>query len=492
MPAPSLHQSITPLILSLLAFLALGILATPRAAAAERPPNVVVMFADDQGYADVGVFGAKGFKTPHLDRMAAEGVRFTDFYVSSPVCSASRAALLTGCYHSRVGISGALGPSSRIGLGHDEMTIAEVLKQKDYATAIYGKWHLGRPENMLPANHGFDEYFGLPYSNDMWPFHPNVLHLPMEERLEKWPRLPLIENTTIIDEEVTPAEQRNLTTWYTEHAVSFIERNKDRPFFLYVPQSMPHVPLYVSDKHQGTTAQGTYGDVIAEIDWSMGEILGALEKHGIDDNTLVVYTSDNGPWLSYGDHAGSAGPLREGKGTCWEGGVRVPFIARFPGRIPAGTVCRQPAMTIDLLPTIAALAGAKLPGQKIDGKDIWPLLAGQEGARTPHQALFFYYKSNELQGMRRGKWKLIFPHNYRTMAGKPGGTGGIPTPYSQADAGLELYDLRKDIGETTNVAAEYPEAVARLVKLADRIRAELGDELTKKTGTENRPAAKAD
>jgi arylsulfatase A len=478
--------------------------AKPHPDQAARPlPNIVIMFADDQGYGDLGVYGAKGYHTPNLDRMAAQGARFTDFYVSSPVCSASRAALLTGCYHGRVGMHGAIGPSSPIGLNHDETTIADLLKQEGYATAIFGKWHLGRPENMLPTNHGFDEYTGLPYSNDMWPHHPGVSHLPLEKRLEKWPHLPLIENTQVIDEEVTPEEQRNLTTLYSEKAVDFINRHSNQPFFLYVPQSMPHVPLYVSKKFKGKTENGTYGDVIAEIDWSMGQILKALKKNNIDDNTLVIYTSDNGPWLSYGTHSGNAGPLREGKGTCWEGGVRVPFIARWPGKIPAGLVVSEPAMTIDLLPTIAALVG--IPVQQegkmsavgasgssvalVDGKNIWPLLSGKENAASPHQALFFYYKKNELQGMRSGKWKLIFPHKYRTLNGQPGGENGIPVDYDSAEAGLELYDLHSDLGETTNLADKYPEIVAKLSKMADEMRADLGDSLTKTPATGAREPA---
>ncbi len=457
---------------------------------ADRPPNVIIMFADDQGYGDLGCFGATDFDTPHLDRLAAEGIRLTDFYVSSPVCSASRSALLTGCYHSRVSIHGALGPPSPIGLGHDEVTIAELLKQKNYATAIFGKWHLGRPGNMLPANHGFDEYFGLPYSNDMWPFHPNVLHLPMEERLKKWPRLPLVEGTAVIDEEITPEEQRNLTTWYTEHAVDFIGRHREQPFFLYVPQSMPHVPLYVSGKFEGKSKNGIFGDVNSEIDWSMGEILAALDEHGLGDNTLVIYTSDNGPWLSYGAHGGSAGPLREGKGTCWEGGVRVPFIARWPGKIPAGAVSAEPAMTIDLLPTIAAITQTDLPAHRIDGKDIWPILSGEDNAVSPHEALFFYYGNNQLQGMRSGKWKLIFPHKYRTLAGRRGTADGLPIDYETLESGLELYDLSTDIGETTNLADQHPEVIARLQEMADGIRAELGDSLRKIPGKANREPAK--
>ncbi|MBC8348363.1 MAG: sulfatase-like hydrolase/transferase [Verrucomicrobia bacterium] len=263
-------------------------------AADARPPNFVIVFADDQGYQDLGCFGSPDIETPNIDRMAKEGARFTNFYVSQAVCSASRTSLLTGCYNVRLGILGALGPKSNIGINPAEMTIAEVLKQRDYSTAIFGKWHLGHHEKFLPLQHGFDEYFGLPYSNDMWPYHPNVLNLPMEQRLKRWPHLPLIEGNKTIKLPVTPEDQTQLTTWYTEHAVKFIEKNKDNPFFLYVPHSMPHVPLYVSDKFKGKSKRGLYGDVIMEIDWSVGQILETLKKNGLDENTMVIYTSDNG------------------------------------------------------------------------------------------------------------------------------------------------------------------------------------------------------
>lgn len=455
---------------------------TVTALAASRPPNVIIVFTDDQGYADVGCFGAKGFTTPNLDRMAREGVRFTDFHVSSAVCSASRAALLTGCYHGRVSIHGALSPRANIGLHPDEMTIAEVLKQKGYATGMAGKWHLGHHPQFLPVRQGFDEYFGLPYSNDMWPHHP-------EARAGTYPPLPLIEGDRAVDAEITPQEQPHLTTWYTERAVKFIERNKDRPFFFYLAHSMPHVPLFVSDKFKGKSRQGLYGDVIMEIDWSVGEILKALKQHGLEEQTLVIFTSDNGPWLSYGNHGGSAGPLREGKGTSWEGGTRVPFIARWPGKIPAGKVQDQPAMTIDLLPTIATLAGVPLPPRPIDGRDIWPLLACERGARSPHPAYFTWYANNQLQAVRSGEWKLVLPHSYRTLNGRPGGRDGIPVKYENASvAEPELYHLARDRGETRNVAAQHPDIVQRLLAFATQARAELGDSLTREKGNGVRPA----
>lgn len=447
-------------------------------AAKSDTPNVVVIFMDDMAYADIGAFGAQGYKTSHLDRMAREGRVFTDFYVTQAVCSASRAGLLTGCYNVRVGILGALGPGAKHGLHKDEVTLAELCKQKGYATACYGKWHLGHHEKFLPMQHGFDDYFGLPYSNDMWPWHPGVRHLPMEDRIKHWPHLPLIDKNEIINAGVTPEDQEELTTQYTERAVEFIDKNKDKPFFLYVPHSMVHVPLYVSDKFKGKSGSGLFGDVMMEVDWSVGEILNALRKHKIDDNTLVIFTSDNGPWLSYGDHAGTSGPLREGKGTMFEGGCREPTIMWWPGTIPASSVCNTPAMTIDILPTVAHLIGAELPKHKIDGKNIWPLIKGEAGAKSPHDAYFFYY-GNNLEAMRMGPWKLHFPHGYRTMAGRPGGTNGIPTAYSQAKIGLSLFNLESDIGETTDIKHIYPEIMEKMQKLAQTMRKDLGDYIIK-------------
>ncbi len=457
-----------------------------------RLPNIVVIFIDDMGYADIGPFGAEGYATPNLDQMAKEGMRFTDFLVPSAVCSASRAALLTGCYNRRVGISGALGPKSQIGINADEMTLAELCKQKGYATAIFGKWHLGHHPKFLPLQHGFDEYFGLPYSNDMWPLHPAYVNLPAKtaKRKRGFPDLPLIEGNRVINPKVTGKDQANLTTWYTEHAVDFIRRNKEQPFFLYVPHSMVHVPLFVSDKFKGKSERGLFGDVVMEVDWSVGQILGEIKRQGLDEETLVIFTSDNGPWLSYGDHAGSAGPLREGKGTEFEGGIREPTVMRWPGKIPPGTTCDELASTIDVLPTVAAIIGAKLPDHTIDGKDIRPLMFGKPGAKSPHEAFYCYYSGGQLQAVRDRRWKLHFPHSYRTMAGKPGGKGGIPNPYSQAKIELSLFDLKNDVGEQHNVIDQHPEIVARLQKYAEAAREDLGDRLKKRKGQGARPAGR--
>lgn len=457
--------------------LASHLLTTPAVAA---PPNIVVIFMDDMGYGDIGPFGAEGYETPNLDRMAREGRKFTDFYVTQAVCSASRAGLLTGCYNVRVGILGALGPKARHGIHEDEVTIAEICKQKGYATACYGKWHLGHHQKFLPLQHGFDDYFGLPYSNDMWPFHPGVAHLPMEQRLKRWPHLPLIDKNDIVNPQVTGKDQEQLTTQYTERAVAFIEQNQDRPFFLYVPHSMVHVPLYVSDKFKGKSQRGLFGDVMMEVDWSVGQILDALRRNKLDENTLVIFTSDNGPWLSYGEHAGSAGPLREGKGTMFDGGCRESTLMWWPGVVPAGSVCKTPAMTIDILPSVAELVGAELPAHPIDGRSILPLIKG-ESTQSPHEAYYFYY-GRQLQAVRSGKWKLHFPHDYRTMAGRPGGVGGKPQPYERARIGLSLFDLSTDVGETKNVAEQHPDVVKRLSDLGEAMRKDLGDKNRKGEG----------
>ena len=379
--------------------------------AADRPPNVVIIFCDDLGYADIGPFGQKSFATPNLDRMAAEGRCFTNFHVSSAVCSASRSAILTGCYHSRVGIHGAL--------------------------------------------------------------------------------LPMYDGEKVILPAMTHEDQNTMTTRYTERAVAFIEKNKDRPFFFYLAHNMPHVPLHVSAKFAGKSGAGLFGDVIQEIDWSVGEVLAALKRAGVDEHTLVIFTSDNGPWLSYGDHAGSAGPLREGKGTSWDGGTRVPCVMRWPGKIPAGTKTDTIAMTIDILPTVAALTGAKLPERKIDGLDVWPLLSGAPDAKNPHRAYATWYANNELQSVTDGRWKLIFPHTYRSAVGIPRATGGIPSNYRPTKLEqAELFDTVGDIGETTDRAADHPEIVASLTKFANEMRSELGDSLTRTKGSANREPAR--
>jgi arylsulfatase len=418
--------------------------------------------------------------------MGKDGVRFSDFYVSQAVCSASRVSLMTGCYSNRVSILGALFPDDNYGLNPQEDTIADVLRKKGYTSGIFGKWHLGHHKDFLPLAQGFDEYLGLPYSNDMWPVGFDGKPATEGHRA-KMPPLPLIDGSEKVDEIRNLEDQSTLTTRYTERAVKFIEKNKDKPFFLYVPHSMPHVPLGVSDKFKGKSEQGMYGDVIMEIDWSVGQILKSLRENGLDDNTLVIFASDNGPWLNYGNHAGSAFPLREGKMTMFDGGARVPCIMRWPGKIKPDTVCEKMASTIDLLPTIAGIAGAPLPEKKIDGVSILPLLKGKN--ENPRDVFYFYY-GNALQAIRQGRWKLHFPYSYRSYKGVEPGKNGYPGSRIDRTTELELYDLKNDISERNNVIDQHGDVVRRLEKLAEKARRELGDSLTKRKGQEIRPAGK--
>ena len=450
-----LNRSTRFAMVTLAAIASMAVMGRGAFAADDSLPNFVLIFADDQGYQDIGCFGSPLIKTPHLDRMADEGRRFTDFYCGAPVCSASRAALLTGCYCDRVSVRGVFFPHHKEGLSPAEQTIAEVLKPRGYATACVGKWHLGHHPEFLPTNQGFDSYFGIPYSNDMtvdrnMDVSPDAVFregMTLEKlRTEKPKRnlVPLLRDDRIVE---YPADQATLTRRYTQEAVKFIRMNKDRPFFLYLPHTMPHIPLFASDKFKDTSARGLYGDVIEEMDWSVGQILATLNELGLSENTLAVYTSDNGPWLSKGANGGSALPLRDGKFSTWEGGMREPCIMRWPGKIPAGTTCAEIGATIDLLPTFAKLAGAKVPDDRtIDGTDLWPLMAGQADA-TPRDTYFF-----RTAAVRQGRWKLHLSGR-DTVKKRPNQT--YPA----------LYDLSADIGEKNNIAAENPEVVVRLTKL---------------------------
>lgn len=443
-----------------------------------RPPNVVFILTDDQGYADVGCYGAEGFETPHLDRLAAEGVRFTDFHVAQAVCSASRAAFLTGCYSERVCILGALGPSARHGLDPGEETIAELLRERGYATCMVGKWHLGHRAPFLPTAQGFDEAYGLPYSNDMWPLDD------AGKPKRGYPALQMLEGDGFGETVETLAQQAELTERYTLRALDFIERSREKPFFLYLAHSMPHVPLGAPLRMAGVSEQGAYGDVISEIDASTGRIMAALEEHGLTDDTLFVFTSDNGPWQCYGDHAGSAGPLREGKMSIFEGGTRVPFIARYPRIVPAGKECDGLVAAMDVLPTIAALCGARLPARKIDGTSVEGLLRDPATA-SPRNVLYHYYGSR-LNGVRRGRWKLVLPHDYVSGLGVEIGSGGLRGPNGKGRAGLELYDLASDVGEQRDLAGQRPDVVAELQELVVEARAALGDRNLRVKGAEVR------
>ncbi len=414
-------------------------------AAPPNPPNIVFIYADDLGYGDLGCYGS-AIRTPHLDGMAAEGVRFTQFYSANPVCSPSRAALLTGRYPTRAGVPQVLFPTDTTGLPDSETTIAQVLKPLGYKTMCIGKWHLGHLPKYLPMSRGFDEYFGIPYSNDMKP-------------------RPLLHNTEQLEE---PAVLETLTPRYTEQAVRFIERSKDAPFFLYMPHTYPHIPLGASSRFRGKSPLGLYGDVIEELDWSVGQVLGALKRNGVDGNTLVMFSSDNGPW-----YQGSSGALRGRKGATYEGGVREPFLARFPGRIPKGKVCKGVAGTIDILPTVAKLTGAALPKLPLDGIDIWPLLNGQS-ASLEREALL-YFDGWNLQCARWGKWKLHFAR-YNTMAYNPAPPGGRR---NLALRPPELYDIEADPMESYDAAPENPKIVTEIQQRVARLLKTFPQEVTK-------------
>lgn len=467
--------------------------------AAEPPPNIVLIVADDLGYSDVGCFGAQGIKTPNLDRLAGEGTRFTSFYVSQAVCTASRASLMSGCYANRIGLQGALNHTSPNGISLEELLLPEVCKARGYITACYGKWHLGLA-GLGPNYHGFDDFFGIPYSNDNGPFHPTIKNMP---------DLPLLEGGETI--ELNP-DQSQFTRRFTEKAVSFIRKSKGRPFFLYVPHVMPHVPIFVSEKFKGHSTAGLYGDVVEELDDGIGQILATLRELDLEKNTWVIFFSDNGPFLSYGTNAGTAQPYREGKLTAFEGGVRTPCIMRWPGRIPAGRTCNEMLSTMDLLPTLAALLEQPQPKLKIDGKNILPILTNEPGAKSPHEALFVY-SGTELHAVISGPWKLHFPHPYLTVAAEPGRDGKPSNwanlkPDSITQSGVEgiasrhgyrveklplsLYNLSDDPGEQKNVAEQHPDVVARLSALAETMRADLGDSLQGRTGEGVRPAGKVE
>lgn len=446
------------------------------------PPNIVFILTDDQGYGDLGIYGATDIETPHLDNLAKKGAYFTSYYATQPVCSASRASILTGCYPDRIGIHNAYSPGSKVGLNPEETTVAEMLKARGYATAIFGKWHLGDAPEFMPRKHGFDEYYGILYSNDMWPKHPQ------QGDWFNFPDLYLYENESPIQK---LEDQSFLTQALTDKAVNFIRRNKNTPFFLYLPHPQPHVPLYVDDNFKDSQARGLYGDVIREIDHSVGQIIAALQEEGLLENTLFVFTSDNGPWLSYGGHSGSPGIYREGKGTNWEGGHRVPAIVHYPKKIKPNTIIQAPAMGIDWLPTLAEWTNSALPSQKIDGASLVPLLT-QNTLKAPHENFFFYYRVNELHAVRHKDWKLYVPHTYRSLNGRTGTNDGYPVEYEMNSIEeAELYDLKSDPEEQNNIAAKNPDLVKKINAIADSIRHVLGDRLTGIKGNEVRPVGVA-
>jgi arylsulfatase A-like enzyme len=455
-----------------------ALMSVPCLAASADKPNLVIILADDMGYADMACNGGKDVVTPNLDKLASEGMRLTSFYVTQGQCSPSRASLLTGCYANRVGISVVLSPASKIGLSPDEWNIARMCKAGGYATGTLGKWHLGDAPQFLPTALGFDSWWGLPYSNDMWPVDYDGK--PSEKKT--WPPLWVMEGEKKLRLVQTLEDQATLTGEITRRAVSFIHEHKDGPFFLYVAHPMPHVPIAASPQFRGKSGKGLYADVIMEIDWSVGEIVGALDQDGLGEKTMVVFTSDNGPWMNFGNHAGSAYPLREGKGTEWEGGVREPCIVRWKGTVPPGVVRTNIASTIDILPTFAAVAGLKKPEKDIDGVDISALLRGDKEADPRRE--FLYYYGTTLEAVRRGDWKLHLPHDYRNCEGVPVGRDGHPGAQRTGRTGYELYNLKDDLGERRNVADLHPDIVESLRRMAEDAAKVLGN--GKQTGTGQR------
>ena len=456
----------------------------------QSPPNVVIIFMDDMGYGDPVCYGGGPYLTPNIDALAMQGMRFTDFYAAQAVCTASRSAILTGCYPTRIGMHGAIDSRSKIALNPDEQTIAEILKPAGYRTAIVGKWHLGSKPPYMPLQNGFDEYFGLPYSNDMWPV--DYSGHPWKDTSfwrAKYPPLPLYDGNNVVKIIKTLDDQSQLTTMYTERAVKFIRENKSRPFFLYLAQAMVHVPIAASSKFRGKSGAGLFGDVMEEVDWSVGEVMKELKKNGIADNTLVIFTSDNGPWLTFGNHAGNTGGLREGKGTAWDGGLKVPGIMVWPGKIKPGTVCNKLLTTMDILPTLVDVCKAKMPAKKIDGVDMIKVLLGDKTA-TPRDVFVYYYDKDNLKAIRNGEWKLVFPCISQTY-GPPATIGhdGYPGKYGSDSVHLGLYHLTTDPGEDRDVKDQYPEIVKELTSIADKYRETLGDGLTNHAGVEVRPAA---
>ncbi len=481
-----------------LVLLALSIQSTATAADAKQP-NIVIFLADDLGYADLGCYGAADIRTPNLDAMAKDGVRFTNFCVAQAVCTASRAALLSGCYPNRIGMAGALNHTSTTGIHPDEFLLPEMFHEIGYATACFGKWHLGTKPEFFPTRNGFDRWAGLPYSNDNGPLHPTVKGIPA---------LPFYENDQIIEHD---PDQATFTARLTDYAMKFVTENKDRPFFLFLPHVMPHVPIFASAKFKGKSSRGRYGDVVEELDDGVGQLLAKLRDLQIDEQTLVFFISDNGPFLSYGNHAGQAQPLREGKLTTFEGGLRVPMLVRWPAKLKGGKVNHKFITALDLLPSLASIIGFKLPSErKCDGEDLSRQLLDttQEAGRKT----FACYAGSELHAVRSEDWKLHLPHDYITVDGPPGVDGKPanfanmkPNPIEQSGIRgiasrhgyrverleLSLYNLRADPGEKKNVALSHPQVVAELMELAEKFRRDLGDSLTKAKGSGIRSAAEA-
>ena len=427
---------------------------------ADRSPNIILIVTDDLGYGDLGCYGAEGNPSPHIDRMAKEGMRFSDFYVASPVCSASRAAILTGRYPIRTGVTGVISANTKKALPTDEITLAEYLKSKEYATAIFGKWHLGNTPDVWPLKQGFDEWFGTIGSNDMGKGRPSL-----EMRRKGKAGVELVQDEKVI--EVNP-DQRFLTRRYTQKAVEFIKENSANPFFLYIPHNMPHTPLFVSDSFSEKSKNGLYGDVISEIDWSVGEVLKALRETKIEDQTIVLFTSDNGPWLIFGNHGGSAGILSGGKKQTLEGGMRVPFIVRWQTKIPAGRLCSKMVTALDLLPTLLSFSGVKQDKKNpIDGRDVGALFLGKPD--NVEEVPFYFFYEEELRAVRYRNWKLQQSHIDRQAPDPKGiGNDGVRGSVRSVTRQSALFDLATDPQESKDVSENQPEALLMMQGLLEK------------------------
>ena len=465
---------------------------------AKEKPNIVIFYVDDMGFGDLSLTGATGYTTPNIDKLGNEGMYFTHYYASAAISTASRAGLYTGCYATRIGVPGVYMVDPSVGMNPEEEILPELLAEQGYHTGIIGKWHLGMSREFMPIAQGFDEFYGLPYSHDIWPvdYDGNPITDPSNPK-GSIPSLTLYEGETPVKEIASLDDAAQLTTLYTERAVRFIKENQKDPFLLVITHNMPHVPLAVSSKFAGKSKAGLYGDVMMELDWSVGEVMKSLKDNGLDDNTLVIFTSDNGPWLTYGNHSGSAGALREGKQCSFDGGQRVPCLMRWKGVIPEGVVNPQLICNLDILPTLVAITGARMPKEKIDGVNVLSLLKGNV-TESPRKYFYYIYSMTpikplqSMEAIRDERFKLVFPHKYLTDSGQGVklGKDGHPGIRQVAETTMELYDLRQDEGERRNVIDQYPEVVERLKKEADKIRHELGDDLQGIEATETRPGGK--
>lgn len=437
-----------------------------------KAPNIILIFLDDAGYGDLGYTGAST-PTPNIDRLAESGAKLNHFYVAQAACSSSRAALLTGMYPNRFDFPWVLSPKSKVGLRSEDITLAEFLKTKGYRTAMYGKWHLGSQKGALPTSHGFDEYVGIPYSGDMTKYNVNSNAYKKHQKdnsIKSHLPLVLYEGTELLIADVMPKDQKLFTKTFTDRAINVIESDLKEPFFIYLPYNQPHVMLYVSDEFEGKSGKGLYGDVMTEIDHSVGRIMSALEKKGIRENTLVIFTSDNGPWRVFGNHGGSTGPFREEKGTNFEGGSHVFGVINWPARIKPGTEVNEPAMTVDIYKTLATLLGDNTANKSLDGRNILPFLEGKQ-EKSDEPFAYYFYRKRRLEGMRYGQWKFYFPHSYRHA--KTLGDDGIAGSYIAHKTDYALYNVYDDPGETKDLAKEYPKVVAKLKKMGETFEGDL-------------------